>query len=169
MSLSDIQQETIEPFDALVLEQHAKMLAMPALMKQGFTQLKDALQDQELSASGFPFTVYLDLDWAALNQAGALKNLLQMVFKRWHYQLGFPVDGAKEQGVLKTASFAGGPALTAVHTGSYAMVGASYKELNRWAEDQGLTLAQQSFEFYLNDPKETPTDQLKTRLVLPLA
>jgi len=61
-----------------------------------------------------------------------------------------------------------GKIATCVHTGPYGEVGPAYAALSAWMEANGHVPTGVAYEFYLNDPSETPPEELMTQVVFPL-
>jgi AraC family transcriptional regulator len=75
------------------------------------------------------------------------------------------------EGPVGVQDVAGGEFATAVHEGSFQMLGRTYAALcGAWAASSGRTLGDPpSMEYYLNDPRSTPEDQLRTKVCVRLA
>jgi effector-binding domain-containing protein len=59
-------------------------------------------------------------------------------------------------------------AAAGIHVGPYAELGGTYRALEAWIAERGLAHAGPAYEFYLDDPAETPEPELQTRIVLPV-
>lgn len=79
-----------------------------------------------------------------------------------------PVEAAGDVGVQEIPA---GQFATAVHIGPYSGFGAVYAEIcGPWAASAGRSLGPPpSMEFYLNDPRTTPPEQLRTKICIRLA
>jgi len=102
--------------------------------------------------SGAPFAAYYNMDMDNLD-----------------VEIGFPVA----RPLPATESIAAGqiPArkvATTVFTGPYLEVKSAYTALAQWVQQQGLEPTGVAYEFYLNDPSETPSEKLQTQVVFPL-
>jgi effector-binding domain-containing protein len=53
-------------------------------------------------------------------------------------------------------------------TGRYGDITPAYDALTQFVKEQGYEPTGISYEFYLNDPAETPQEQLQTQIVFPL-
>ncbi len=64
----------------------------------------------------------------------------------------------------------GGEYATVVHTGPYSTLAGPYAEVCAWIAASGRGVGDPpSVEFYLNDPRSTPAEQLKTKVCMRLA
>lgn len=86
---------------------------------------------------------------------------------------GFPVDGPASGALddrVDVTERPGGPALVAVHRGSYDALGEAWQQLMGELGTRGVAPRGDFWEEYLTDPS-TATDpsEIETRLVLPLA
>lgn len=85
-------------------------------------------------------------------------------------EAGFPVSKplpGKED--IKPGEILAGKHIACLHTGPYTESGPAYEALARWAGENGYTPTGVAFEFYLNDPAQTPESELRTKIVFPLA
>lgn len=71
-------------------------------------------------------------------------------------------------GEIVSGEIAESPAATCVHVGSYEGLAASHDGLKAWMEGQGLEGEGVAYEFYLDDPRETPVAERRTRISYPL-
>ncbi len=79
-------------------------------------------------------------------------------------ELAWPVaPGTKDSRMM-----AGGRCATTMHKGTYSKLNASYAGIVEWIEANGYNIAGAPFEVYLNDPKDTPEDDLMTELFFPI-
>ncbi len=63
----------------------------------------------------------------------------------------------------------GGRAIQVLHIGPYESVADSYGTLRAYAQERGLELENVGYEVYLNDPRRTAPERLKTIVRIPLA
>jgi len=72
---------------------------------------------------------------------------------------------------LETASMEtlrGGTMAWLTHKGAYEELGLAYHALAAWAQERGHEQSSAMREIYLNDPTDTPVDELITEVLLPL-
>jgi effector-binding domain-containing protein len=84
---------------------------------------------------------------------------------------GFPVaQPVTPTPAVVVETLPGGPAIEAIHTGSYDTLSETYAELGTWITDQKLTPASDMWEEYLIGPNiEQDPAKWQTRIVFPLA
>ena len=84
-------------------------------------------------------------------------------------EIGLPV--ARElpaRGEIKARETPGGRVATCVHVGPYSDIEPAYEALARWVDENGYEPSGVAYEFYLNDPEETPPEELMTEIMFPL-
>ncbi|MFZ5900080.1 MAG: GyrI-like domain-containing protein [Bacillota bacterium] len=69
---------------------------------------------------------------------------------------------------IKSGEIPAGKRAVCLHVGPYNKVEPAYHTLMQWIKENGHTPAGVVYEFYLNDPSETPENELQTRIVFPL-
>ena len=85
-------------------------------------------------------------------------------------EFGFPVEsGVEGGGRVVTGSTPEGKAASSLYIGPYGEIEGVYDALMKWVEDNGFALSGEAYEVYLDNPAETPPDQLRTRVYLMLA
>jgi effector-binding domain-containing protein len=83
------------------------------------------------------------------------------------FQLTAPAAG---DGDVEAGELTGGPAVVAVHGGSYETLSESYAAAERWMEANGLQPAGAPWEWYVTDPAEHPDPKdWRTELYWPVA
>ena len=89
---------------------------------------------------------------------------------RFDLEAGIPVGGPfAETDTIKARELPGGEAIATVHVGSYDSLPDAVAALAAWREAHGRTARGPFWEVYEDDPSSTPPDQVRTRLVEPLA
>jgi effector-binding domain-containing protein len=102
--------------------------------------------------AGPPFAAYYNMDMQDLD-----------------VEAGFPVSRPLPgRGDIQASEIAGGKAATCIHVGPYSEVGPAYETLSQWIKENGYDATGVAYEMYLNDPQQTPPQELKTQIVLPL-
>lgn len=102
--------------------------------------------------AGPPFAAYYNMDMQDLD-----------------VEIGFPV--ARElasRGNIQAGEIAGGKAATCLYTGPYEDIEQPYEALSQWIEENAYEPTGVAYEMYLNDPQETPPEELQTQIVFPL-
>lgn len=101
---------------------------------------------------GPPFAAYYNIDMQDLD-----------------VEIGFPVSrGLPGKDDIKASEIPGGKAATCLYTGPYSEIEPAYNALSQWIEDNGYEATGVTYEMYLDDPAQTPPQELKTRILFPL-
>ncbi len=164
----EIIEKEIGP--VIEIEERVPMWKIPFVMGRDFQRLLDSMESQGAEAAGVPYARILDVDWESQVAKGMLVNLLEMFTKKWHFKAGIPTSRTLEGGdgitpsICETKRY-----VQALHRGPYQKVGTTYKAMYAWATSQGLSLEDQSIEFYQNDPCQTKKKDLETIVLIPLA
>ena len=125
---------------------------IPKVLGEGYEKIVMHLQSIGMHPTGMPYTAYFNMD---------MNNL--------DIELGIPVDKAFE-GTEEVVSgeLAAGPYAVTVYTGPYGELEPAYKALSDWMAEHGHVPVGVAYEFYLNDPGETPPEKLITKIMFPL-
>ena len=62
----------------------------------------------------------------------------------------------------------GGPVAWCLHRGAYEELGVAYHSVFAWMQERGHDQSAAMREIYLNDPANTPVDQLLTEVIVPI-
>ncbi len=126
--------------------------ALPQAMGEAYGQIMNFLGQTGENPTGAPYTAYYNMDMEDLD-----------------VEIGFPVGKPlNPQGDLKRGEIPAGRYASCVHTGPYNEVEKAYTALTAWMEAEGHVPTGVAYEIYLNDPEETPPDQLLTEILFPL-
>lgn len=143
------------------------MLQMAKVMGQSYQAILAQLEAQGLAPAGPPYARYTGLDWTELDKQGKLKMLLEVFTKKWNVEMGFPLSTPPQDSAgLSAGSLPAGRYLQTLHRGPYQKVASAYKRLQAEARLQGLKLAPESLEIYLNDPRSTAKADLETLVLI---
>ena len=63
---------------------------------------------------------------------------------------------------------AGGKYATCTHIGPYKDTCPAYEALWKWIQENGHVPVGICYEFYINDPANTPEEKLETKILFPL-
>ncbi|MBU0473767.1 MAG: GyrI-like domain-containing protein [Bacteroidetes bacterium] len=153
----------------LEIEENASMLKLPSLMGKDLTLILDYMKEKNVTPEEAPYGRYLDIDWDSQMKKGLLADMIDVFTKKWHFTVGFPTQRELEQsGNIKHKFFEKKKYVQTTHMGPYQKVGKTYKSMYIWAKNENLELENISIEFYLNDPKETKKNDLKTLVLIPI-
>jgi len=99
--------------------------------------------------TGAPYTAYFNMD---------MQNL--------EVEIGFPVaTKLPEKDDIKPSEVPAGKYASCIHTGPYSEIEPAYNTLTKWVDDNGYKPSGIAYEFYLNDPGDTPPDKLQTQIL----
>lgn len=146
-----IQSRDAQP--AVTVRTTCSVQELSSLLGQTYGRLMQYLGQAGQQAVGPPFVAYHNDDMDALD-----------------VEIGFPVaEALPGEGEVQPGEMPGGEFATCMHVGPYDQVGGAYEALSAWMEEQGHTLGGPWYEVYLNDPQDTPPDQLQTLVMCPVA
>ena len=151
------------------IEEWVPIWKMAATFGRDFGQISDYIDSQNSSINGMPYARYLDIDWEAENSMGFFSQLLRMLTKKWHFQVGMPTAGELlGEGALVPRVFNRRRYVRTIHLDPYRDVGKSYSTMIAWLKEQGLKAEGESIEIYLNSPDEVMQSELETEVMIPL-
>ena len=103
-----------------------------------------------VAPAGMPLTVYETFDPDALT-----------------FRAGIPVDLAglaAASGNVRAAHTPAGRVVTFTHVGPYETLSQSFQKMMAFLEAEGLRIGGPSWEVYVDDPDETPAEELRTEV-----
>ena len=129
---------------------------MPSAMKKDFEELYAFMKEHELSLQRVPFTIY---------------NTFDIFNKETSYIACIPldeevkVDASWEEGYVEPIE-----ALKTIHKGHYEHLGNGWMTAMSYARMKKMKLSKRpvGFEYYLNNPHDTPSEDLATEIYIPL-
>jgi effector-binding domain-containing protein len=84
-------------------------------------------------------------------------------------EIGWPVPRElPRKDDIKASEIPGGKAATCIFTGPYSELEPAYNAISQWIKDNGYEITGIAYEFYLNDPGETPPEELQTKIAFRL-
>jgi len=129
---------------------------MPRVMKHDYEDLYHFMKEKDLSMDRVPFTIY---------------NTFDIFKKETSYIACIPLDEDVETDVswIK-GSIEELDALKTIHKGRYENLGNAWMTAMSYARMTKIKVASTpvGFEYYLNDPNETPSEDLATEIYIPL-
>jgi effector-binding domain-containing protein len=163
----EIIEKAIGP--VIEIEERVTMWRMPSTFGRDYKRIAEYLSAQSTECVEAPYARYLDMDWKVEIGKGKFSSLIDMLTRKWHFQAGMPTSRPLPgEGELKAHVLGKKHYCKAVHRGPYQKVGGTYKALYDWAREQGLSLENETIEFYLNDPRETKKTDLETLILIPV-
>ncbi len=125
---------------------------LPQLLGEAYGKIAGYLAELGERPAGAPFTAYYNMDMQDLDvEVG--------------FPVGKPLTGKDD---IQAGQVPGGKLGYALHTGPYSEIAPAYDALTQFVKEQGYEPTGAAYEFYLNDPGETPQEQLQTQIVFPL-
>lgn len=145
-----IIQQNEQP--VLSMRRRISVQELPAVLGQVYGAIVQYLGELGENPAGAPFAGYFNMDMEDLD-----------------VEIGFPVHHPlPAKGEIQPSSIPGGLLATCTHTGPYQEIEPAYDELQLFIEGSGRRPTGVAYEFYLNDPDETPEKELLTKIVFPL-
>ena len=121
-------------------------------LEKAFTEIIQYILKIGEQPVGPPFVAYYNMD---------MQNL--------DIEIGFPVSKKlPDKDYIKASEIPGGKFATCLYTGPYSEIKLAYDELTQWIKDKGYDVTGVAYEVYLNDPRQTPPQELKTQILFPL-
>jgi len=133
---------------AISMEQIAEIAA------EGYAKLMGYLAEQGQQIAGVPYLAYMNGNED---------------YSRFDVELGIPVQ--KEvavSGEFYMSKTCEGKAVTATHKGAYKDIEIAYTALMGYMAENKLESTGVYYDYYLNDPADTPESELLTKVVFPI-
>jgi effector-binding domain-containing protein len=146
------ERTEVESQPTISIRTRAAVQDLPQVLGASYGLLASYLQEIGEPMAGAPFVAYYNMDMADLDLEIGLP-------------LAQPLPGRDE---IQAGTIPGGTVVRCLHIGPYPEVGAAYDALGQWMAAQDLEGAGPAYEFYLNDPAETPPAELQTLIVMPI-
>lgn len=141
-----------DPQPTLSIRARTPIQGLPQLLDESYNKIISYLAERGEEPVGAPFAAYHNMDLHDLD-----------------VEIGFPVAKATEgRGEIQPSQVPGGKLGFALHTGRYGDIAPAYDALAQYVREKGYEPTGVSYEFYLNDPEETPQEELLTQIVFPL-
>jgi effector-binding domain-containing protein len=125
---------------------------LPEVLAKAFGTIAGYLGEIGDEPAGPPFTAYYNMDMQDLD-----------------VEIGFPVSNqlpGREE--ISAGEIPGGKYATCLYTGPYKDIEPAYTALSEWIKAQGYEATGAAYELYLNDPSQTPPEELQTQILFPL-
>ena len=124
------------------------------VMEEGYPKLMGYIAKQGKQIAGAPYCAYMNCSED---------------FSQFDVELGVPVSEAVSvQGEFYMGQTCEGKAITTMHKGAYKDIGAAYGALMEYAKENSLESTGVYYDYYLNDPANTPESELLTQVVYPV-
>ncbi|TCD48012.1 GyrI-like domain-containing protein [Chlorobium sp. N1] len=140
----------LTPTPSLFIASRTAHSAIGELFNEGFPSILALLSRQGLAPLGPPYAIYGDIGPDELD-----------------VEFGFPVPPEAEgEGRIERGETPSGPSVSCLHTGPYVKVEPAYSALLTWIAENGRAATGRAMEIYIDNPSETPPEQLRTRVHL---
>jgi effector-binding domain-containing protein len=146
----EVKEQQTQP--TLAVRTRTSVQELPKTLGEAFDALAQYLGELGEPPAGPPFVAYYNEDMQDLD-----------------VEIGFPV--ARElpgRGDIQAGEIPGGRVAACLYRGPYSGIAAAYEALSRWMEEKGYQPTGVAYEVYLNDPDETPPEELQTQIAFPL-
>lgn len=121
---------------------------LPQVLGSGYGSIMKYLSEVGENPAGAPFIAYYNMDMEDLD-----------------IEIGYPVSKVlpgKDE--VKPGEVPAGKYAECIYTGPYSKCEPAYNALMKWIEENGYKATGICYEFYLNDPADTPENELKTQI-----
>ena len=143
---------TVEDQDIAAIRVQTPIEKLSEHMGACYGEVMQCVASQNVQPAGPPFAIYHNMDMSNLD-----------------VEIGFPVTSKIESsGRVKAGSIPGGKVAVETHVGPYDTIGDAYNRLTAFVKEKGLEVNNFSYEYYLNDPGETPPEELQTEIYFPV-
>lgn len=125
---------------------------LPKVLGEAYGKIMQYMGEMSETPTDAPFVAYYNMDMEDLD-----------------IEVGFPVSKPiPGNGEVNQSEIPACKQVSCIHIGSYSKSESAYNALIQWVAENGYEAVGTAYEFYLNDPMDTPEDQLKTRIMYPL-
>jgi len=121
---------------------------------KGFAKLMEYLAEQGKQIAGAPYLAYMNAneDWS-----------------QFDIELGIPIgETIPVQDEFQISRSCEGKAITTTYKGPYKDIEVAYIALMDYAKENTLESTGVYYDYYLNDPADTPESELLTQVVYPI-
>ena len=140
MPMLSIERRELTLAHVLIVRARCARHELPQTMAECFGKAYPYAMQSGVMLAGRPFTRYLSMGPGLLTiESGCV--------------LATAPPG---QGDIEAATLPGGPAVVALHGGSYDTLSETYAEIERWMEKNGVRPGGAPWESYITDPAEHP-------------
>jgi effector-binding domain-containing protein len=129
-----------------------KVENLSQVLGQAYGAIAQYLGQTGLHPTGEPFTAYYNMDMQDLD-----------------IEVGYPVSGKfTGKDAIQPGEIPAGKAVTCLHVGPYDKMKEAYETMDEWMKANRVEPSGVCYEFYLNDPQQTPPEALQTRIMFML-
>lgn len=136
----------------LSIRTNSSVVSLPKVLGKAFEQLESRLKELGEEPAGAPYVAYYNM------------NMLNL-----DIEIGFPTKTLLEGNVeIKASTQPAGKYAMTIHQGPYGKIRTAYNALAKKIKEEGFRSTGVSYEYYLNEPKNTHPNDLLTQVVFPL-
>lgn len=148
MEIREVQAKT-----TMCIKTTTSVEKLSQVFGEGYAEIMQEAGKAGIQPAGAPFALYLNDDMSNLQ-----------------IEFGFPASGPvpKMGGRVEAGTLPGGRAAVDMHIGPYATIEEAYNRLTAYVKEKGEEPTGICYELYLNDPGETPPEELQTEIYFPL-
>jgi effector-binding domain-containing protein len=146
----EIKDQPAQP--TLAIRAKTPVQGLPQVLGKAYGAVAQYMGEKGERPAGPAFVAYYNLD---------MQNL--------DVEVGFA--SAKKlpgKGEIQAGQIPGGKSASVLYTGPYDQCGPAYEALTQFIKQSGHEATGVAYEFYLNDPQQTPPQQLQTLIMFPL-
>ena len=145
-----MEEKAAQP--TIAIRTRAAVQNLPQVLGKAYGDIMNYLMEIGVQPAGAPYVGYFNMDMQDLD-----------------LEIGFPVKQAISSKVdIQASEIPAGKQVSCLHTGPYSKVESAYNAMMEWVPANGYTATGVSYEFYLNDPEQTPESELLTKIVFSL-
>ena len=146
----EITKQSTRP--TVVIRTRTNIKEISQVLGENYAVLGEYLGSIGEFPAGAPFVAYYNIDMQDLD-----------------IEIGFPVSKSiPGKDKIMSTEIPGGKVATCLHVGPYQEIEKAYTALTKYIEKQDCEPTDVAYEFYLNDPRETAPQDLKTEIIFPL-
>jgi len=165
--MNDIQIKQLNKMSYISIRGNVPTYRIGGFFKKSFATLLSELP--EYTADNQFFARYHNVDWIGAKKKGFI-SFIRMMFMKWDVEVCISVKERPKRllvdiGFVELQEIKN--TLQAIHQGSYCKVSKTYGKILDKAKKENINLLNESFEFYLNDPRIVKKDELKTLVIVP--
>jgi len=143
----EVREQPAQP--TLSIRTRTPVQALAQVLGRVYGTIAQYLGELEEHPAGAPFTAYYNMDMQDLD-----------------VEIGFPVSKrlpGKDD--IQASEIPQGKAATCLYVGPYSDIGLAYTALSEWIKENGYEATGVAYEMYVDDPTQTPPQELKTQIV----
>lgn len=123
---------------------------IPQVFGKGYGEIAKYIEEVKEPPPAAAFAIYYNMDMQDLD-----------------VEFGFPVSTSHNgKDNIKASETPSGKSASCLHVGPYSEVEPAYKALFQWIKENGYEPTGVAYEIYLNDPDNTPPEELATQIHL---